>query len=157
MTSSCVGPSASSRSRRSLRTKSVCPKALRRPDSSHSSTGWRRGQHDLLAAGRVHLLADDLADLEERPPAERQVAVDAGGELADEAGAQEELVVGRLGLSGGLTQRLAEEVSQAHAVSWIERWVQMEDRGAGVLGQGPRIEEARCPVKDAAVIGAGGL
>jgi hypothetical protein len=105
--------------------------------------GLEAGQHDLLAAGGVHLLADDLADLEEGAPAEGKVAVDAGGGLGDEAGAQEELVIRRLGLGGGLAQGLAEEVSQAHAVSWVERWVQIG-----------RIEERAGSVKERTAMGA---
>ena len=42
--------------------------------------------------------------------AEGEVGVDAGGELVDEAGAEQELVGGGLGLRRGLAQGLAEEL-----------------------------------------------
>ncbi len=72
----------------------------------------RRLQHrheHLLAADRVHLLADDLLDLLHDAPAGRQVHVDAGGELAHEAGADHELVAhglraGRILFDGGQKQ-----------------------------------------------------
>ena len=56
-----------------------------------------RGEH-LLAADRVHLLADDLHDLLVHAPAERQVRPEPRAHLADEASADEELVRGGLGL-----------------------------------------------------------
>jgi len=67
-----------------------------------------RHEH-LLAADGVHLLADDLLDLLHDAPAGRQVHVDAGGELAHEAGADHELVAhglraGRILFDGGQEQ-----------------------------------------------------
>ena len=70
-----------------------------------------QGGHEQLGrAGRVHLLTDDLDRLVKRPPARRQVGVEAGPELADQPRPQHEPVRGnlRLGgvLPGGGNQRL---------------------------------------------------
>src|SRR2546425_7279437 len=46
------------------------------------------GHRDLLPADGVHLLPDDRVDLVEDALAEGQEHIDAGGELADEAGAE---------------------------------------------------------------------
>ena len=66
------------------------------------------GHQHLLAALAVHLFADDALDLLEGGPGEGEVGVDAGGDLVDHAGAEEELVRGGLRLCGGLTEGLAE-------------------------------------------------
>jgi len=59
------------------------------------------GMHDrheeLLATDGVHLIADDGLDLAHDAPAGRQEDVDAGGELAHEAGAHHQLVADGLG------------------------------------------------------------
>src|SRR5206468_3371931 len=62
--------------------------------------GMDHGHRDLLPADRVHLLADDRVDLVEDALPERQVHVDAGGELTHEAGAEHELVAQRFGVVG---------------------------------------------------------
>ena len=46
------------------------------------------GHKKLLRPGGVHLVADDILDLLERAPSQRQVAIQAGGLLADHTGAQ---------------------------------------------------------------------
>ena len=74
-----------------------------RPLSSHGSLGQDAGQVELLA-DRVHLLAHDGDDLVERALAEEQVVVNPGAELADVAGAQQELVAGHFGICRGLAQ-----------------------------------------------------
>ena len=71
-----------------------------------------RRQHraePLLAADRVHLLADDLDDVLVNAPAEREEAPHPGAELPDEAAAHEELVADRLGVGGILAQGRKEE------------------------------------------------
>ena len=74
------------------------------------------GQEELLADG-VHLLADDGDDLINGALAEREVRVNAGAELADVAGAQQQLVAGDLGVGGGFTKGGNEELGPAmHAV-----------------------------------------
>jgi len=54
------------------------------------------GHQDLLAVDRVHLLANDLRDLAQHLPSQRQIRVDAGGELADEPGTDGQLVADHL-------------------------------------------------------------
>ena len=73
-----------------------------------------RGEVELLAADRVHLLADDRLDLRERALREREVVVDAGAELADEAGADEELVARDLRVGGGFLQGGDERLAESH-------------------------------------------
>ena len=85
-----------------------------------------RHEH-LLAADRVHLLADDLLDLLHHAPAGRQVHVDAGGELAHEAGADHQLVAdglraGRILFHGGQKQ-----LTDAHGHPDHDGLVQGED------------------------------
>ena len=65
----------------------------------------QRRQEHLLAADGVHLLAHDLLDLQQRALRQKQVVVDSGRELADVAGAQQQLVAGDLGLGGVFAQR----------------------------------------------------
>ena len=72
-----------------------------------------RGQHgceELLAADRVHFLADDLLDLAVDLPAEGQVAPQARAHLADEAASDEQLVAHRLGVGRIVAQRRKEEL-----------------------------------------------
>ena len=83
---------------------------LSRPVASQSSTGVSSGREELLAADRVHLLADDLLDLAVDSPAERQVRPEPGADLADEAAAHEELVADRLGVGRILAQGRQEEL-----------------------------------------------
>jgi hypothetical protein len=60
-----------------------------------------RHQH-LLAADRVHLLADDLDRVLVHSPAGRQPAPEAGADLANQPGADHQLVRERLRVGGGL-------------------------------------------------------
>ncbi len=62
--------------------------------------GW---QIELLA-DLVHLLAHDGDDLVQRALAQEEVAVDARAELADVAGAEQELVAGHFGVCRGLAE-----------------------------------------------------
>src|SRR6185503_18652935 len=51
----------------------------------------RRNRHEkLLGSGPVHLLTNDLFDLSNDPEAEREVCIDAGCHLANQAGAEHE-------------------------------------------------------------------
>ena len=70
--------------------------------------------HDLLAAGGVHLLADDLLDLADRAPCERQEGVHATGRLADHAGAVHELMAGDLCLSWRISKGWCIKVTCSH-------------------------------------------
>ena len=72
-----------------------------------------RHEH-LLAADRVHLLADDGLDLAHDPPAGRQIHVDAGRELTDEAGPDHELVTHGLGSGRILFDCRKKERAGAH-------------------------------------------
>ena len=91
------------------------------------------GHHQLLAAGGVHLFADDVHDALKGAPGEGEEGVDAGGDLVDEAGAEEELVGGDLGLRRGLAEGLSEELCHTH--------IDSQDRGraAGGQGRGPGV------------------
>ena len=75
-----------------------------------------RHEH-LLAADGVHLLADDLLDLLHDAPAGRQVHVDAGGELAHEAGADHQLVADGFGAGGILFDGWQQQLTDAHEAS----------------------------------------
>ena len=58
----------------------------------------QRGQVDLLGADGVHLLAHDLLDAPQHLQPQRQPRVDARGDAADVAGADEQLVARHLGV-----------------------------------------------------------
>ena len=75
--------------------------------------GLDRRHQDFLGAGGVLLLADDLLDLLQHPPAERQPGIDAGAGLPDHAGAQHQPVGGDLRLGRGFLQRGQEGAGQA--------------------------------------------
>ena len=82
----------------------------------------RQGQ--LLSADAVHLLAQDLLDLAQRAPAERQQGEDAGRYLAHVAGAQQEGVRFHVGLGGGVPQRVPKQAGEPlsdsfRALHWI--------------------------------------
>jgi hypothetical protein len=62
------------------------------------------GGQEKLLADAVHLLADDGHNLVNGPVAEEEVRVNACAELADIAGAQQELVAGNLGVGGSFAQ-----------------------------------------------------
>ena len=80
-------------------------------------TGEHCGEVDLLGADGVHLLAHDLFDLAQDPPAEREPGVAAGGGAADVAGPHEQAVAGNLGVRGVLAEGADEELTEAeHAV-----------------------------------------
>ena len=55
-----------------------------------------------------------LLDLQQRALRQKQVAVDAGGKLADVAGAQQQLVAGDFGFGRVLAQRGNEELAPEH-------------------------------------------
>ena len=70
----------------------------------------REHRHEhLLAADRVHLLADDLDDLLVNPPTEREERPYAGAHLADVAAPHEQLVRCRLSVGGVVAQGRDEE------------------------------------------------
>jgi hypothetical protein len=71
--------------------------------------GMEGGQEELLADG-VHLLAHDGDDLVDGAVAEEEIGVDAGAELADVAGAEQELVACDLCVGGSFAQGGDEEL-----------------------------------------------
>ena len=62
------------------------------------------GDLDLLGADALHLVADNVLDFLDDAPAKRQIAVQAGGGLANHAGAEQELMAHELGLGGILLE-----------------------------------------------------
>ena len=72
--------------------------------------GSEDGHQHLLAADRVHLLADDLLDLPVDAPAERRERPEARRDLADEASADEQLVAHRFGIARILPEGRDEEL-----------------------------------------------
>ena len=74
--------------------------------------GVEGGEEELLADG-VHLFADDAHDLVDRAVAEKEIGVDAGAELADIAGAEEELVAGDFSVRGDLAEGGDKELGPA--------------------------------------------
>ena len=81
---------------------------------------------ELLAADRVHLLADHLLDPLRHPVPERQQRIQPGTQLAHVTGAQEQAVGWHLRIGGIITQGGKEELAEAHAG---------KDTGAGPTGQ----------------------
>ena len=75
--------------------------------------GLEHGHADLLGAACVHLLAHDVLDLGQHALAQGQERVDAGSGLADEAGAQQQLMAGDLGIGGVFLERGS--IQGAHA------------------------------------------
>ena len=74
------------------------------------------GHQDLLRPRSVHLLPDDLRDFLDHAEAEREIGVDAGGDLPDHAGAKHELVADDLGFGGRFFDGGSEEPGIPHAV-----------------------------------------
>ena len=75
---------------------------------------WQqRGEEDLLAADRDHLLAHDVLDFAQHPKAQRQPAVQAGPDRADVAGPDQQFVAGHLGVGRVVTQRMEEQLGHA--------------------------------------------
>ena len=81
------------------------------------------GQEQLLGSGPVHLLADDALDLADRGKAQGQVGVNAGGEFADESGAEQQLVADHLGLGGGFFQGGDEQLGKTHGAPGKQLWI----------------------------------
>ena len=73
-----------------------------------------RGHQHLDGAGGVHFLADDVLDPAQHLQAQRRPGVDAGGQLADHAGAQHQLMAGDLGVGGDFLGGAEVELGQAH-------------------------------------------
>ena len=81
--------------------------------------GLEHGHADLLGAARIHLLAHDVLDLGQHALAQGQKRVDAGSGLADETGAQQQLMAGDLGIGGVFLQRGSIQGAHARDVSVV--------------------------------------
>ena len=77
-----------------------------------------RGHQHLDGAGAIHFLADDVLDLAQHAQAERRPGVQAGGELADHAGAQHQPMADDLGIAGGFLRGIQVELGQAHSAGF---------------------------------------
>ena len=71
---------------------------------------------DLLRPGPVHLLADDVDDLLERPPPQRQIRIRAAGDLADQARPDHQLMTGDLRLGGHFLHRRDQHLAVSHVI-----------------------------------------
>ena len=67
------------------------------------------GEGDFLAANGIHLVAKNVFDLMLDAQGKRQQIKDAGGDLVDHAGAQQELVADNVGIGRNFTQCLKKE------------------------------------------------
>jgi len=74
--------------------------------------GLKSGHEYFLPTGLIHFLANDLLDFAQGAPPQGQKGVDAGGDLFDHPGPQEELVADSVGLSGSLPLGLAEKLGE---------------------------------------------
>src|SRR6185295_17005546 len=81
--------------------------------------GMEHRHLDLLPADAVHLLADDRVHLLDHAQAEREVDVDAGGELPDEPGAHHELVADRFRVGGIVPERGDQRPGPAHYLTLL--------------------------------------
>jgi hypothetical protein len=84
--------------------------------------GGLHHRHDQLhGAGAVHLLPNDGFHLADRAQSHRHVAVDAGGDLADHAGAQHQLLADDFGIGRGFLEGEQMELAGAHGSLRIRR------------------------------------
>ena len=77
------------------------------------------GHHELLGARSVHLVADNVLNLADRAPGERQVGIQTGGLLADHAGTEQQAVACELGVSRILFERRRVELRHIHCSSHL--------------------------------------
>src|SRR6185503_16709661 len=76
----------------------------------------KRRHQNLDGAGAVLLLADDVLDPLEHAKTKRQPIVDAGGSLADQAGAKHQPVADDLRFRRRLFQKREEIAGKAHGI-----------------------------------------
>jgi hypothetical protein len=93
----------------------LSPMTSQRPDSCQIFGGIEGREQQLLGADGVHFFSHDLLDFEQRTLREIEVTVDAGGELADVARAQQEAMAGDLRIDGVFAQRGDEELAPEHS------------------------------------------
>ena len=95
-------------------------------------TGLDHRHQYFLGAGGIHLFADDGFHLAQHPQPQRQPAVQAGGELADHAGAQHQLMADDLRFRGCLLERGQQHTGGAHGRSDSgSAWAGHSSRGSG--------------------------
>ncbi|MND53213.1 hypothetical protein D3C80_442450 [compost metagenome] len=84
------------------------------------------GHQHFQGTGGIHLFADHCLDLAQHPQAHRQPGVEAGGELADHAGAQQQLVADHHGIGGGFLEGRQQVLTGTHDWPFCRlRWVRM--------------------------------
>ena len=76
----------------------------------------QRGHEHFERARAVHFLADDLLHLAQRAQAERQKSVKPAGELAHQAGAQQQFVRNDFRVSGRFFQSRNQSLGPTHKV-----------------------------------------
>ncbi len=74
----------------------------------------QRRQKKLLRSGRIQLFADDVHDPEHGALPQRKIRVNSGGELANEAAANQQLMRGELRVRRIVTQSRNERFGPAH-------------------------------------------
>ena len=75
------------------------------------------GHEQFLGTRGVHLVADNILDLAQRAPRERQIAVEARGLLADHAGTQHQAMTGEFSLCRVLLERGGIQMRHLHGAS----------------------------------------
>jgi hypothetical protein len=76
--------------------------------------GMQRGHQQFDAIGGVHFFAHDLLDAAQHAPAQRQVRIDAGGQLTNKAAAQKQRVSFVIGFY--LAQSRREKLRLSHCL-----------------------------------------
>ena len=71
--------------------------------------------HDFLATGCIHLLADDLLDLADCTPGQRQKSIHAAGRFADHPGTVHELMAGNFCLSRRISKGWCVKITCSHS------------------------------------------
>ena len=80
------------------------------------------GKPELLGTDPIHLVADDLLDLAQRPEAERRQRIMPRHQLADQTSADQELVGDGLGVRRIVSQSRNESARPAHGISFEGDW-----------------------------------
>jgi hypothetical protein len=94
--------------------------------------GGLHGRHEQLEGARaIHFFADDLLDLAQTAQAEGCPGVDAGGESADETGAQHQLMADDLRFGRGFFRGIDRISGPAHGEARLS-----VSRGATCYGRG---------------------
>ena len=133
MTSSAVGLKNHSRLALSLTLNSTSLRGFVAAALLPDFLRLERGHEHFDGAGPVHFLADDLLDLAQRAQAERQKSINAAGQLADEAGAQQQFVRNNFRVSRGFAERRNQSLCPLHVA---ERLTTKEPRNEDLFLSG---------------------